>query len=312
MRVPIFPLNLVLFPGQALPLHIFEERYKQMLQRCLRERIPFGIVLIRESGRISRGSPHSVGTFARVTQVDEIPEGQCTVPAPHRGSCYHIVCRGDERFRVTALDRREAEYLVADVELFPDEPAPPPALMMVAQRVSTLFDEYYRNVIALMGGWQREAGPGEQTLLVDMTTLVAGLNSRGEAEPEQAPDRTVAVPALPTDPIGAGKRRRGGDERHAAGQAGPAGDAVGAGAPAARGGDPGGRDAADGGAPQAAAATPLLRVRDEQLGCASSSAAVQACSAGPSCRCCATPATKRSRRRTASSTSTTRPRCALR
>lgn len=202
MRRPLFPLNLVLFPGQTLPLHIFEERYKQMLQRCLRERIPFGIVLAREAGRAGRGSPHSIGTFARVTQIDEIPEGRCVVPAPHHGSCFHIVCRGDERFRVTSLDRREAEYLVGDVELFPDEPAPTPALMMVAQRVSTLFDAYYRNVIALMGGWQRESPQGEHTLMFDMSTLLAGQPSTqgSEVEAEGGGMRTIQVPSLPSDP----------------------------------------------------------------------------------------------------------------
>ena len=45
-RIPLFPLNLVLFPGQTLPLHIFEERYKEMLKRCLRENIPFGVKLM--------------------------------------------------------------------------------------------------------------------------------------------------------------------------------------------------------------------------------------------------------------------------
>ena len=203
MRVPLFPLNLVLFPGQTLPLHIFEERYKQMLQRCLRERLPFGIVLVRESSRLGRGSPHSIGTLASVTQVNEIPEGRCVVPAPHRGNCYHIVCQGMDRFRVTALDRREADYLVAEIELYPDEPAPQPAMMMVAQRVASLFDEYYRHVVALTGGWQREVGPGERTLMVDMGSLVSGqarLQQGGEAQGEEARPRTIAVPSLPSDP----------------------------------------------------------------------------------------------------------------
>jgi Lon protease-like protein len=201
MRRPLFPLNLVLFPGQLLPLHIFEERYKQMLQKCLRERIPFGIVLTRDTGRMGRGSPHSVGTFARVTQIDEVPEGRCVVPAPHHGSCYHIVCRGDERFRITSLDRREAEYLVGDVELFPDEAAPAPAMLMVGQRVTALFDEYYRSVVALMGGWQREAQRGEPTLMFDMSTLLAGQVSAQSVEPEaEGAARTIVVPSLPTDP----------------------------------------------------------------------------------------------------------------
>ena len=161
MRIPLFPLNLVLFPGQTLPLHIFEERYKAMLKKCVAEQIPFGLVLVRENSRLGRGTPHAIGTYAVVTKVEEIPEGTCVVPAQHRGNCYHIICRGDERFRVTALDRREAEYLVGDVDTYPDEPAPAPALAMVAQRVTEMFDDYYRHVVALMGGWQRPSAPGE-------------------------------------------------------------------------------------------------------------------------------------------------------
>lgn len=199
MRVPLFPLNLVLFPGQTLPLHIFEERYKAMLQRCLKERIPFGLVLVREGGRMGRG-PNSVGTLAQITQVNEITEGQCAVPAPHRGNCFHIVCRGAERFRVTNLDRREAEYLVGDVELFPDEPAPQPAMLMVAQRVSSLFDEYYRGVIALMGGWQREAIQGEKTLMFDIANLSSQTQRPETIETESGNVRTVSVPVLPDDP----------------------------------------------------------------------------------------------------------------
>src|SRR3954463_4962330 len=195
MRVPLFPLNLVLFPGQSLPLHIFEERYKAMLQRCLRDKIAFGVALIRDTGRFGRGSPHSIGTLAQITQVEEVPEGRCAFPAPHHGSCYHITCRGDQRFRVTSLDRREAEYLVAEIELFPDEAAPPPAMMMVAQRVSTLFDEYYRNVIALMGGWQREVQPGSRTLLFDMATLLANNGQPGAPTEGGEGPRTVIVPS---------------------------------------------------------------------------------------------------------------------
>jgi Lon protease-like protein len=202
VRIPLFPLNLVLFPGQMLPLHIFEERYKAMLQRCLRERIPFGIVLTRESTRGGRGTPHSIGTCANLTAIDEVPEGRCTVQAPHHGNCYHVVCRGEERFRVTALDRREAEYLVAEIEEYPDEAAPPPALAMVGERVASLFDEYYRNLIAIMGGWQREVAQGQRTLMLDVAALVASQARQNEAEAGgELPlrPRAVPVPALPND-----------------------------------------------------------------------------------------------------------------
>ena len=48
-NIPLFPLNAILFPGMTLPLHIFEERYRIMVARCLEENLPFGVVLIREA-----------------------------------------------------------------------------------------------------------------------------------------------------------------------------------------------------------------------------------------------------------------------
>jgi Lon protease-like protein len=146
---------------------------------------------------MSRG-PNQIGTLAQISQVNEIAEGQCAVPAPHRGNCYHIVCKGTERFRVVNLDRREAEYLVGDIELYPDEPAPLPAMLMVSQRVSSMFDEYYRGIIALMGGWQREATAGERTLMFDIAALSS--QSRSGTVVESESERIVTVPMLPDDP----------------------------------------------------------------------------------------------------------------
>jgi Lon protease-like protein len=198
MRLPLFPLSLVLFPGQSIPLHIFEERYKAMLKRCLSEQIPFGIVLIKDGGRFGRGTPHSIGTTARIIAVNEIESGMCPYrdQAPHRGNCYNIMVRGEERFRVTSLDRREAEYLVGDVEMYPDEAAPEPALLMVAQRVATLFDEYYRGVVAMMGNWQRTTEPGERTRMFNLATLVTSSETLLGDEP-----RHIPVPTIPTEPV---------------------------------------------------------------------------------------------------------------
>jgi Lon protease-like protein len=198
MKLPLFPLSLVLFPGQTVPLHIFEDRYKAMLKRCLDEQIPFGIVLIKDGGRFGRGTPHQIGTTARVVAVEEIEAGSCPMPAPHKGSCFHISVRGEERFRVNDINRREAEFLIGELDPYPDEAAPEPALLMVAQRVSALFDEYYREVVALTGGWQRGALPGERTMIFDMGTLAngsSGLSREGEAGP-----RKITIPALPNDP----------------------------------------------------------------------------------------------------------------
>ena len=60
-EIPLFPLNLVLFPGMPLPLHIFEERYKAMIGDCMRYNTPFGVSLIRsgqEVGRRGRSAAH--------------------------------------------------------------------------------------------------------------------------------------------------------------------------------------------------------------------------------------------------------------
>ena len=72
----IFPLNTVLFPDVALPLQIFEERYKIMLQDCLDSDSRFGIVLIKAGAEVGEPAiPHSVGTMASLT-ICNMPE--CT------------------------------------------------------------------------------------------------------------------------------------------------------------------------------------------------------------------------------------------
>jgi Lon protease-like protein len=196
MQVPIFPLDMVAFPGSLIPLNIFEDRYKVMVQKLLRERERFGICLIKE-GRVERGpvgTPHGVGTLARIIQIEEQPTGN-----------YHLLARGEDRFRITALDRKSEPYLVGEVELFPDEPAPPPALAMVAARVAGLFDEYYRILVAISGGWQREAAQGERTWTWDLPQLADRhktlMESRTTATEEQEEDlRTLHLPSLPEDP----------------------------------------------------------------------------------------------------------------
>jgi hypothetical protein len=63
VRIPLFPLNMVLFPGNSLPLHIFEDRYKQMIRRSMDDRTPFGIVLATDDG-LAR-----IGCTAEVVQL---------------------------------------------------------------------------------------------------------------------------------------------------------------------------------------------------------------------------------------------------
>lgn len=91
VELPIFELPLVLLPGELLPLHIFEERYKRMIARCLEDGEPFGIVFRDEDGGARR-----VGCEARVTEVTErFDDGRM-----------NIIVTGERPFQV--LDRFEA------------------------------------------------------------------------------------------------------------------------------------------------------------------------------------------------------------
>ena len=110
--LPLFPLNTVLFPGQLLPLHIFEPRYRQMIQECLPTGKPFGVVLIREGEEVGEtAEPYDVGTTARIVQVEPLPDGRM-----------NILCVGEARFRIrqTHADR---PYLRGSVVLWPWAPA---------------------------------------------------------------------------------------------------------------------------------------------------------------------------------------------
>ena len=100
VELPIFELPLVLLPGELLPLHIFEERYKRMVATCLEQEQPFGIVFRDEDGGARR-----IGCEARVTEVTErFDDGRL-----------NIVVTGERPFRV--LDRFEgADYPAGEVE----------------------------------------------------------------------------------------------------------------------------------------------------------------------------------------------------
>lgn len=107
--LPLFPLNSVLFPGMPLQLHIFEDRYKLMINRCLENKTPFGVVLI-ESGQEAGGvlaTPHLIGCTAYINQVQPLPFGRM-----------NIIAQGRDRFRVRRLHQNNA-YLSGDVELIP-------------------------------------------------------------------------------------------------------------------------------------------------------------------------------------------------
>jgi Lon protease-like protein len=97
--LPLFPLELVLFPGMALPLHIFEPRYKEMIGECVQHDSHFGIVRAVEDGLAQVGCSAEV-----VTVVKRYEDGQLD-----------IVARGVRRFEVVELNQ-DRSFLQADVK----------------------------------------------------------------------------------------------------------------------------------------------------------------------------------------------------
>ena len=102
--IPLFPLNVVLMPGAPLPLHIFEERYKQMVNECLEDETEFGMVLADESGT------REVGCTARIVELVERYEDGRLV----------ILVEGSRRFRLNNIMTGKP-YYVGEVEYLEDD-----------------------------------------------------------------------------------------------------------------------------------------------------------------------------------------------
>jgi Lon protease-like protein len=120
VALPLFPLNAVLFPGGALPLKIFEQRYVEMTKRCVRDGSGFGVCLIREGAEVGEPAlPAAIGCSAFIAQWE--------LPHPN---LFHLLARGARRFRVVQTEVAALGLIMAEVELLPDEadPGPPDPL----------------------------------------------------------------------------------------------------------------------------------------------------------------------------------------
>lgn len=121
--IPLFPLQVVVFPRTPLPLHIFEERYKEMVGEAIRGNSEFGVVLAREEGILNAGCTVVVEKLLQMH-----PDGRMD-----------ILTRGRRRFEIASLNE-EKSYLQAEVEFFDDDdfaPTPPE----VRQQALTSFQE---------------------------------------------------------------------------------------------------------------------------------------------------------------------------
>lgn len=139
IELPIFLLNVVLFPGAELPLHIFEPRYRLMINECYGEKKPFGVVLARPESEYLQEEPYPVGTMAEIEVLDRLEDGRM-----------NLIARGSQRFRIVS-QHREKPYLSALVEIYEDIAEPGQTLLTCADKARNLFSSYLDILLEVVG-----------------------------------------------------------------------------------------------------------------------------------------------------------------
>jgi Lon protease-like protein len=165
--LPLFPLDVVLFPGTPLPLHIFEPRYKEMISECLAEHRTFGVVRAIEQGLADVGCTAEI-----ITVVKEYPDGRLD-----------LVAEGRKRFEVVRVNQ-ERSFLQAEVLMIADE------LGSLSQADSARAVALHSELLAIAGAQQDLSGAdpamlsfylaGSLPLDLDFKQKLLALRSEGE------------------------------------------------------------------------------------------------------------------------------------
>jgi Lon protease-like protein len=174
--LPLFPLGTVLYPGLPLPLHIFEERYRQLVRDLLAGPEPpvFGVVAIREgreTGIDGVSSLYPVGCTAVLRQVQRYPDGR-----------YDITTSGARRFRLLELNESRL-YLQGEVEMLPDETGDEAAAQTEADIVRAAFGGYLRALSSLA---EHDPSRGDPSRAIPA---------------DDAAEQGLSIPDLPGDPL---------------------------------------------------------------------------------------------------------------
>jgi Lon protease-like protein len=210
MQIPLFPLHTVLSPGIALPLHIFEERYRVMVRRCLDTSTPFGIVLIRQGSEVAPRdgtaqelSISGVGTFAEIREASKYVDGR-----------WDLLTVGTGRFVVRQVIADLEPYLVGEVEELDDRVGDEDEAEALVERVTRRFVDYLRLLQPRDG---EEVEPIDVQVEVEVSDTddeaaadgdvdegddEAGVVAIDEAEvaPGGGPDELAAALRIPDDP----------------------------------------------------------------------------------------------------------------
>ncbi len=188
--LPLFPLGVVLVPAMPLPLHIFEERYKELMNDIVPRSAEFGVVLAKQEGIANVGC---TATVERI--VSKYPDGRMD-----------LIALGRRRFKVSSLDDGKP-YLRAAVEFFDDEGELDPPANLLGKAIAA-----YRQLSRLEGAEESEDGQMPQNpmsfqiaqLIFDVEKRLTILSLRSETErlqyissmlPEYAAERVQALAA---------------------------------------------------------------------------------------------------------------------
>jgi Lon protease-like protein len=165
--LPLFPLEVVLFPGNPLPLHIFEPRYKEMIGECLANQTQFGVVRAVEQGVAE------IGCAAEIVSVTK----------KYEDGRLDLVAEGRRRFEVLELNQ-ERSFLRGEVLFVPDESGEP------AEVEKTRAIQVHREILTLAGAVQDLSGANPDVLSfylagslpLDLDFKQKLLGTRSEAE----------------------------------------------------------------------------------------------------------------------------------
>jgi hypothetical protein len=195
MQLPLVPLHTVLCPGIALPLHIFEERYRELVRYCIETPSPFGVVLIREGAEAGGGTIafSAIGTTAEIRRAGRYPDGR-----------YDLLVVGTGRFAVEEVTVGDRPYILAEATLLDDEVADPDE----ARRLANLATRRFVRYLELL-----QPRDGESTEEIDISVEVetedtaegeeaAGpmAETIGEVEVEQGDETVRRRVVIPDDP----------------------------------------------------------------------------------------------------------------
>jgi Lon protease-like protein len=182
--LPLFPLGTVLFPGLVLPLHVFEPRYRTLVQHLaeLPANLPreFGVIAIRRGWEVGRadgeGEPadatitagealslYEIGCAAEIRQLTELADGR-----------FDLMTVGRRRFRLLGLARNDAPYLTGEVEWLPEPKGEPDREEELAAGVLAAFQQYLKAVRSEEDG-DGEQLPDDPTVLSHLVAATASL-----------------------------------------------------------------------------------------------------------------------------------------